>query len=191
MQIDRVMYPITSLGPGQRLVIWTIGCSKHCKGCSNPELWDRAPSKNIDVDSLASNIIKQLDGQKIDGITITGGDPLEQYDELVKLILMLKPICDDILVYTGYIVSEIPTDKLAVLKKYVDVLIDGRYINERNTNECVLRGSANQNLIFFNEKVKEKYETYLKEGRKIQNVFYENKAISVGIHNIDKTKKEV
>ena len=187
MQIDRVLYPISTLGPGERLVIWTIGCSKHCYKCANPELWHENPNKNMDVFELVRIIKQTTNKQLLDGVTITGGDPLEQIAELNKLLPLLREITNDMLVYTGYTIEEI---KIALskpewetVKMYTSVLIDGAYIDDLNDNECVLRGSSNQNIIFLDETKKELYSTYLKKGRTVQNVFYNEKMISVGIHN--------
>ena len=47
MEIDRILYPVESLGPGKRVVVWTIGCSKHCKNCSNKELWEKNNKKDV------------------------------------------------------------------------------------------------------------------------------------------------
>jgi len=187
MQIDRVLYPITALGPGERLVIWTIGCSKHCYKCANPELWHENPDKNIDVSELVSIIKQATDNRTIDGVTVTGGDPFEQIEELNELLLLLREITDDVLVYTGYTVEEaktiLPKSEWESMRQHTSVLIDGAYIDEFNDNECVLRGSSNQNIIFFDETKKKLYLAYLKKGRAVQNVFYSEKMISVGIHN--------
>jgi len=187
MQIDRVLYPIKTLGPGERLVIWTIGCSKHCYKCANPELWNEKPDKDIDVFGLVSIIKQVTDNRKIDGITITGGDPFEQIDELNKLLSLLGEITDDVLVYTGYTIEEartiIPKSEWESMRQHTSVLIDGAYMDDLNDNECALRGSSNQNIVYFDETKKELYSAYLKKGRAVQNVFYNGKMISVGIHN--------
>jgi len=189
MQIDRILYPITTLGPGERLVIWTIGCSKHCHKCANPELWHKDPSKDIDVLELAKTIGQTINKQIIDGVTITGGDPLEQITELNKLLSVLKKITNDVLVYTGYTIEEAKTvlskSEWETMEQHASVLIDGIYIDELNDNKCTLRGSSNQNIVYFDEAKKEMYSAYLKKGRTIQNVFYNEKMISVGIHNRD------
>ena len=189
MQIDRILYPVTALGPGERLVIWTIGCSKHCYKCANPELWARNPDKNLDAGELVHLITQAVDTQKIDGITITGGDPLEQIAELAVLLPLLREITDDVLIYTGYTAAEaeaaLSPSEWEALRQFTDVLIDGPYINDLNDGKCVLRGSANQNIIFFDERKKNKYTEYMEKGRTVQNVFYNNKMISVGIHNRD------
>lgn len=193
MLIDRIIYPIKTLGPGERLVIWTVGCSKHCKNCANPELWFFDKTKDISIDDLCELITQSTQGKKFDGVTITGGDPFEQLQELLNLLRNLKRLTDDIIVYTGYIYDEIKkncsNEELNEIKETVTLLIDGQYIDELNDNQCVLRGSTNQNLIFFNGKHKETYDLYLSEERKIQNVFYDNKLISVGIHNREKLEE--
>ena len=187
MQIDRLLFPITTLGPGNRLVIWTIGCTKYCFNCTNPELWQKNPKKDIDVYELVKMIKQSVGDQIIDGITLTGGDPLEQIYELNKLLQLLNNITDDVLIYTGYTLEEtkeiLSASDWENLLKYTSVIIDGSYINELNDNKIPLRGSTNQNIIYLNESKRENYEAYLYEGRKVQNVYYNQDLISVGIHN--------
>ena len=187
MQIDRVLYPITTLGPGKRIAIWTIGCSKHCYNCANTELWEANKAKEISPNAVFEMISQLLHSKEIDGVTFTGGDPLEQFDELLELVTLLSAITSDILVYTGYTLDE--AQKLVTPAKWreftqlISAIIDGPYIDELNDNQCVLRGSTNQNIIYFDNTVVQRYDEYLQEGRKIQNVFYSDKVISVGIHN--------
>ena len=78
MYVDRILYPIETLGPGKRIVIWTVGCTKHCAHCANPELWDPAGRNNIAIKDLAQIIGNLCRENSVDGITFTGGDPLEQ-----------------------------------------------------------------------------------------------------------------
>ena len=187
MYIDRILAPIETLGPGKRLVIWTKGCSKHCKGCANPELWGIEGAKNYSVDDIVKIIRNIYTENAFDGVTISGGDPLEQIDELLEILVNIQDITNDVIVYTGYyydeLVSLFEQEKIEKLRLLVAVLIDGPYIDELNYDDLGLRGSSNQNLIFFNEDVRDKYESYLSQGRKIQNVYMGNRLISVGIHN--------
>ena len=187
MQIDRIFYPIKSLGPGDRLVIWTVGCTKRCYMCSNKELWESNKAKDFEIESMVELINRTLEGRIIDGITITGGDPLEQYDELVELLRLLKNLTDDILIYTGYTIEElidiIGTKAFCEFTELCSVLIDGKYRDELNDGKCVLRGSTNQIIHFFDESLCEKYDKYINQGRKIQNIFSDNRLISIGIHN--------
>lgn len=141
-------------GPGDRFVIWTQGCSKGCKGCFNPLTWTFEGSK------ISSNILFQLIKESnCSGVTLTGGDPLEQPDELLELLLLLKDLNlkDGIILFSGYTLEEIKNIGGSVLEclNYVDLLIDGRYVSELFVNDS-LRGSSNQNFYFFSDKLKEK-----------------------------------
>lgn len=191
MYIDRILAPIETLGPGKRLVIWTKGCTKHCKKCANPELWPIEGARDYPVD-LIFNIVKKICiKEQIEGITISGGDPLEQKRECLLLLQKLRPLCEDIIVYTGYTYAELEktwqTDELEILQQKVSVLIDGPYIDALNDGKVMLRGSTNQKLIFFDQKLIPIYEEYFSKGRTIQNVYMGDQLISVGIHN----RKEV
>ena len=59
MQVDRLLFPVTALGPGNRLAMWMIGCHKRCKKCANPELQNFDKTKDISVEQLENMILKQ------------------------------------------------------------------------------------------------------------------------------------
>jgi anaerobic ribonucleoside-triphosphate reductase activating protein len=189
MKIDRILYPITSLGPGDRLAIWTVGCDRRCADCANPELWSGGDNKNIETAEINNLLKKIANGRPIDGITITGGDPLYQAAELAVLLPGLRALSGDILLYTGFTYNEaeatLPAPVWAIIRKNVSVIVDGPYIESLNDNICAMRGSVNQNIIFLDESKRASYKRYIDNGRTIQNVFYNNKMISVGIHNKD------
>ena len=106
MYVARILYPVEVLGPGKRIGIWFCGCKHKCKGCSNPELWQKHEKYKIDINDLMILIHQISDTNTVDGFTITGGDPMEQSDKLMELLSKLKHISDDILVYTGYEIEE-------------------------------------------------------------------------------------
>ena len=184
MFVDRILYPIETLGPGKRIVVWTVGCTKRCPNCANPELWDTAGRTNRNITDLAQIIRNLCRENPVDGITFTGGDPLEQADELLALLKLIKDCVSDVLVYTGYTHNEVQllVDN-EMLEALVSVLIDGPYVDELNDDQCVLRGSSNQCICYFDETCRQRYEAYLQLGRKIQNIVMGNRMISVGIHN--------
>lgn len=192
MYLARILTQIETLGPGKRLVIWVKGCSKHCAGCANPELWSVSGSRNYNVKDIVQIIKNLYQASPFDGITISGGDPLEQYEELILLLEELNQLTEDILIYTGYTYQEvckvIPKAELQKLLQQIAVLIDGRYVEALNTTDAVLRGSKNQKIIYVKESYRERYEEYLRDGRKIQNVYMGEQLISVGIH--DRKEKE-
>ena len=187
MYIARILYPVEVLGRGKRVGIWFDGCPHHCKGCSNPELWDIRERYSVSLENVIQLIDIIVKENVIDGFTITGGEPFYQADELNKLVEKLMLISDDILVYTGYELSELydmKSESVESVISRISVLIDGKYIAELNNN-CTLRGSENQHIHIFNDKYKQEYEEYLRHENRIQNFTIGNSIISVGIHKKD------
>ncbi len=193
MNIARVLYPVEVLGPGKRLGIWTCGCDRHCPGCSNPELWDLQPRYLISVSDFEKLLRQFLRDHRIDGITITGGDPFYQAEELNALLPVLRSFSDDILVYTGYTYEELKVASLpavATCLSNISVLVDGPYIEELNDG-ALMRGSSNQRIIYLDPAIEPKYAAYLDNlgNNKIQNFTSEDGIISVGIHQADFQKR--
>lgn len=179
MQIDRFYYPTQTLGFGNRISIWTVGCPRKCKGCSNPELQSSNPSKDIPIKDIIGAITGFND---VDGLTITGGEPFFQTEELYSLLAECRKIINgDILVFTGYTLESIKADvSMSKCLNFIDILIDGEYIEELNDN-VGLRGSANQNIIILNEKYSGRYADAEKWPRKSQLVIGENTIVNIGI----------
>ena len=178
MYVARVLYPIEVLGPGKRVGIWFCGCPRRCKGCSNPELWEFQDRYYTSPQLVFDLILRIAKDHPIDGFTITGGDPMYQADDLQQLIVLLRAISEDILVYTGYSLNEISADQL----NGIAVLIDGEYIESRNNN-CVLRGSDNQLVHILDDRFRGIYNDYLSSTEsQIQNFMTSDGVVSVGIH---------
>ena len=140
-------------GPGLRFVLWTQGCSKGCKNCFNPETWSFEKYKLL----TPLEIFELIKNSNVSGVTITGGDPLEQPEELLELLVLLESLnlSNGIILFTGFTIDEINKDFL--LRKslgYIDVLIDGRFEKDQRISSS-LRGSENQNIIYFSSKIKE------------------------------------
>ena len=185
MYVERILCPIVTLGPNKRLVLWTKGCTKACKGCISPEMADTGDAKPVAVSEIYRIIENVFKSEGFEGVTISGGDPFEQLPELLELVKMLRRITDDILVYTGFVWDEfsktLSPETIDDITRNISVLIDGPYIPERNKSGLALRGSDNQNIIFFDAGKKKVYEGYIKNGRTLQNVYMDDKVIVVGI----------
>lgn len=178
MYVARILYPVEVLGPGKRVGIWFCGCSKRCKGCSNPELWEFNDRYRTSPQAVFSLVKMITDSYPVDGFTITGGDPMFQPDSLKILLKMLCKINSDILVYTGFKIDEINESYL----DNISVLIDGEYVEDQNDG-CVLRGSRNQKIHILDDNVHNKYESYFENAtNKIQNFSTSDGIVSVGIH---------
>lgn len=178
MYVARILYPVEVLGPGRRVGIWFCGCPRRCRGCSNPELWEFQERYKTTPETVF-RLVRDIAGSNpVEGFTVTGGDPMLQPEELQRLLIMLKAISDDIIVYTGYEIGELEPYMLS----NISVLVDGEYIEELNGNS-LLRGSSNQKIIILDEDKRSKYERYLQTAtNKIQNFFTADGVISVGIH---------
>lgn len=185
MYIARILYPVQVLGPGKRVGIWFVGCKHKCKACSNPELWNIDEKYYVtigQVEKLIRNVAKE---NVIDGFTITGGDPMEQADELANLLEKIKDISEDVLLYTGYELTELTSNAYKNLLDKVAVLIDGRYEEELNDNSF-LRGSSNQTIHILKSRFNDKYHNYMNNNQnEIQNFMINNEVVSVGIHRKD------
>lgn len=178
MLIDRILYPVTTLGPGKRVVIWTIGCPRRCRNCSNPELWAFDTQRDIDIKDIIS-FIEKIDGC-VDGITITGGEPFAQEEELQYLLEELRDNnYSDILVYSGYEYDYLCQNNSNILA-LIDVVIAGEYIDELNDNKGI-RGSSNQSIVIINDQYKNRYDGFDICKRESQIIYHKQKAISVGI----------
>ena len=186
MLFARMLAPVHSLGPGERVCVWTQGCSKRCEGCVAPELQIFRGNK-IEEKVLADIIIQVAVKRNCKGLTISGGDPFEQPESLLVLLKHLRNAFEDILVYTGYELSEIQNGLGGTAGEecldYVDVLIDGRYVDALNVKDCVLRGSSNQKIHFFNKELVPVYEEYMKQGRILESFVHGKDTIVAGIFN--------
>lgn len=184
MYVARILYPVKVLGPGDRIGIWFDGCIHHCKGCSNPELWAFDEQYKTDLKTIMQLIDTIASDNKVDGFTLTGGDPMLQPEALEELLPELNKISGDIICYSGYQQEELDCNQAKLLGKMA-VLIDGKYVDEQN-NGSVLRGSANQRIIILNEQYRQRYEDYISTAtNEIQNFRTRDTLISVGIHDRD------
>ena len=152
-------------GTGLRVCLWCSGCNHHCKNCQNPITWD--PNDGAKFDTKAKNeIFNELSKDYISGITLTGGDPLNENNlesvlNLVNEIRLSYPE-KTIWLYTGYTLEQImypvvtddfnpERDKLLKMRREIvkqcDVLVDGRYEEDKRDVAYHWAGSTNQRVI--------------------------------------------
>lgn len=134
-------------GDGLRVVLWLSGCLHKCKNCQNPVTWD--PDSGLLFDEYAKReIFDELAKDYISGITFSGGDPLfpGNEEEITVLAEEIKKNFQGktIWLYTGYSFENIYNKKIM---KYVDVCIDGKYVDELRDIKLKWRGSSNQRVI--------------------------------------------
>ena len=138
-------------GPGNRFVLWTQGCSKGCSECFNPETW----STNVYKELSPLQLFEIIKNFEVDGVTISGGDPLEQEDELLELLMLISTmrLRKGVILFSGFTREESSSNIIREkCLSYIDVLIDGRY--EKNLKiDFSLRGSSNQEFYSFSDKI--------------------------------------
>ena len=134
-------------GDGLRVVLWVSGCSHKCKGCHNQITWDECGGIEFD-ENAEHELFEVLNRPYISGITFSGGDPLHpaNRNEIARLIEKTRTLFPNktIWLYTGFFWEEICD--LDYIKK-VDVVVDGKFIEEQKDNKLFWKGSANQRVI--------------------------------------------
>jgi anaerobic ribonucleoside-triphosphate reductase activating protein len=130
-------------GIGVRDVIFFQGCEHHCPGCHNPKTWNINGGEEMSIQRIA-----EMFKDSTHDITLSGGEPLLQYDEIIGLMgYMYNAQRKRFWIYTGFRYEEIPPRMLEVMSKYVDVLVDGRFEEHNKDLKLAFRGSSNQRLI--------------------------------------------
>lgn len=134
-------------GIGWRTVLFVSGCSHKCEGCHNPQSWNPKAGKKF-TDTIKEFIFEQISSNQLDGLTISGGDPLYEGNikEVTKLCKEFKERFPkkNIWLYTGSLYEEV---KDLEVMKYIDVLVDGPFILEQRDTTIPFRGSTNQRVI--------------------------------------------
>jgi anaerobic ribonucleoside-triphosphate reductase activating protein len=154
IKINKVHFPVTSLGYGKRLGIWVQGCSIQCPGCISRDTWDFRDDMVIDVERFIASIEHWL--IKADGVTISGGEPFDQPGALAELLEKLRRHqSGDILVYSGYSRERLLAQHATILKQ-IDILISEPYRPEAGT-ALMLRGSDNQRITLLSPLARARY----------------------------------
>ena len=173
MNYHTITYPDQNNGDGLRVVLWRTGGGHHCYNCKNRQTWN--PDSGIPFDESAKQeIFNELSKDYISGITFSGGDPLHEnnLNEVLKLVQQIRISFPEksIWLYTGFRIEdivtrkqyediwEIPNDpsniwskRWDIISNYVNVLVDGEYIDKQKDLSLKWRGSKNQRVIDMNQ----------------------------------------
>lgn len=146
-------------GVGITMSLWTQGCPHHCKGCFNVETWDFNKGKEFtksDLKYIFDNINKNDIHRDL---SILGGEPLcpQNIEGVINVCKEFKKIYPNkkIYIWTGYTLEEFNDTQKSILK-YIDVIVDGKFIEEKRNLSLKLRGSENQRVINVKETLKNK-----------------------------------
>ena len=148
-------------GPGVRVTLFVSGCRHHCKGCFNAETWDFHYG-NPYTEKTEKEILDALNHPYIAGLTLLGGEPFEPENqrELVKLLKKVREMYPkkNIWSYSGYVYDKdlIPggrayTEVTDEMFSYIDVLVDGPFVEDLKDITLQFRGSSNQRILNLRE----------------------------------------
>ncbi len=143
MRVIKIIDGTTVDGPGFRTSIYFAGCTHHCPGCHNRHTWDINAGEEMSIEE----ILHRVEANDLN-VTFSGGDPMMQIEELIQLAKEIRQLGKTIWCYTGYTYDEVAADpKMSALLPFMEVLVDGPYIDSLRDTTLLFRGSSNQRLI--------------------------------------------
>ena len=138
--------------PGLRYPIFTQGCYHKCPGCHNPKSHDMNGGYLKDINEIIAEIDEN---QLLDGITLSGGEPMLQIEPLIEICKAVKYRGLNIVIYSGFIFEQIIKDsRMKSLLEVCDMLIDGKFEQNKKSLSLLYRGSTNQRLINIQKSLK-------------------------------------
>ena len=156
MRYNKIRKMDISNGEGIRVSIFMQGCTFNCKNCFNPETHDFKGGKEF-TDETIEEVLKLCELEHIQGLSILGGEPMHpnNIEGTTKLAKKFKEKFPNktLWVWSGFTFEEYLKDKEAL--KYIDVLIDGQYVDELRNPTLKWRGSSNQRVIDVQKRLKD------------------------------------
>jgi len=133
-------------GPGIRTAVFSQGCPHHCPGCHNPETWEFGCGTRIPVEAVVEIV---QSNPLCRGVTFSGGEPFAQAAPFARLAGLLKARGYEVASYSGYTFEELlkGSDAQKALLASIDILIDGRFLQDQKSLEIAFRGSRNQRIL--------------------------------------------
>ena len=148
-------------GPGKRACIWVQGCSIRCQSCMVPHTWERSEGRPVFIDDLFAQLSSN---PEIEGLTVLGGEPMEQAETLLPLLIKVKKIGLSIMVFTGYYLEQLTDNSQKQIVELCDLLIDGPYVKSLTDFSHPWIGSKNQQIHFLTDRYQ-----YLQHQQQIVN----------------------
>lgn len=143
MRVIDIIDGTTVDGPGFRTSIYVAGCRHQCPGCHNPQSWAFDAGRDMDL----NDIMRIVDDADLP-VTLSGGDPIYQHEEVTELLRRLKRDGRNVWLYTGFTLEQLrERPELQELLSLVDVIVDGPYIAAERDLSLHFRGSRNQRII--------------------------------------------
>ena len=152
--VNLIAYPVKVLGNGERVGLWTQGCSIGCSGCMSEHTWDFDETQKMSI----SQIIERVKSFETSKITISGGEPFQQVNLLELLKALKESGFTDVMLYSGYTEAYIREYFWECLE-YIDALISEPFV-DGDESDFIYKGSDNQKMIILNKELRTQYEEY-------------------------------
>lgn len=145
ISVIKIMEDTTVDGPGFRTTVYAAGCPNACPGCHNPQSWDIRAGRMMTTE----DIMQVIRADEFADVTFSGGDPMFQPEGFAELARAVKrETGKNIWCYTGYTFEALRRNRSqAELLQYIDVLVDGPYVEAQRDTDLCFRGSRNQRLV--------------------------------------------
>ena len=161
MNYAEIKYNDIANGPGVRTTLFVSGCTHHCKGCFNEIAWDFNYGKPFTEETINS-IVESLKPDYVSGLTLLGGEPFEHTNQigLLPLLREVKKVypAKNIWCFSGYLFDNDILDNMCQkwtetkeMLSYIDVLVDGKFVEELKNLNLKFKGSENQRTILVQE----------------------------------------
>lgn len=153
ISILQVIHDTMVDGPGFRTSIYCAGCPNHCKGCHNPQSWDINNGHEVETEALLEEVMSD----PFADVTFSGGDPMFQPEGFYELARAIRAKSKKtIWCYTGFSFENLVKNEAQHrLLTQLDVLVDGRFVEELKDPDLLFRGSSNQRLIDVQESLRQ------------------------------------
>ena len=162
ISVNKAHFPVTVLGPGRRIGLWLQGCSIRCPNCISQDTWEVDHARDTEIDDLLL-WCQDISDSKLDGITISGGEPFDQPEALLELLTKLdcwradQKLAFDILCYSGYPLSTLKRSHARILAR-LDAVISEPFVDQQGMTH-VWRGSSNQRLVPLSRLGEERFDS--------------------------------
>jgi anaerobic ribonucleoside-triphosphate reductase activating protein len=151
VEVNRILAPVTVLGHGRRAALWVQGCRLACPGCASVDTWARGAGADWDAATLAAALTDAIAEGGLDGLTLTGGEPLDQAEGLAAVVEQVRAAAAvreggfDVLAFTGY-AAPAARKRAGRLWPLLDAVVAGPYRRDQPSDEPLI-ASANQRLV--------------------------------------------
>jgi len=155
LRVAQMIADTEAEGPGRRFALWVQGCSLRCPGCCNPEMF--APDRGGEVLDAAVVAARVLATPGIEGLSVLGGEPFEQPGAVAEVCRAVRAAGLTVMVYSGYTLEELRARRspdVDALLAETDLLVDGRYEQQRPERARRWLGSTNQRLHFLSGRMR-------------------------------------